>query len=957
MSLACLQQGKLQLGSKEQLSSAIGSRQHAACFRPAAARLPRRHRRAVAAAAAAATDAARRRVVVTGQGVVSSLGHDPDTFYNNLLAGKSGVSLIEGWDTSDFSTRFAGQIKEQPDCDGLMLKKWERRVDSVMRYMMVAGKKALGDAGLPWEGPELKDLDRQRCGVLVGTAMGGMQTFATAVEALQTGYKKMNPFCIPFAISNMGGAMLAMDIGFMGPNYPISTACATGNYCILSAADHIRRGDADLMLAGGAEATVIPAAIGGFIACKALSKRNDDPAAASRPWDQDRDGFVMGEGAGVLVLEELEHAKARGANILAEFVGGAFTCDAHHMTEPQPEGKGVIMCIEQAMQRSGVAPEEVNYVNAHATSTPAGDMAEYRAITTAIPHKDLRINSTKSMIGHLLGAAGAVEAIAAVQAIRTGYVHPNLNLDTPEEGVDLSLIVGAEKQALDVNVALSNSFGFGGHNSCIITTAAALRSGPMSSLQPRRTPARACPAPRPTPAPQRPVSVHATPPTAQTAQRPSQMLEWLQASGAGPQKVTVRTESRNGREVDVVVAAEALQPGDVAINVPESLIITLDRVLEDNALGELLTTGKLSELACLTLYLAYEKKRGTEGCWFHFIKELDRMQGRGSQGAKSPLLWAPGEAAELLAGSPVVGEIEARLAGIAKEYEELDAVWFLAGSLFNRQPFAPPTEQFPLDVFIQAFTAVQSCVVHLQGVPLGKRFALVPLGPPLLSYSSTSKAMLKYDPTTYSVKLEVDRAFAAGEPLAAWCGPQPNSRLLINYGLVDENNPYDKLPLSITIPSEDPLYRMKRDKLAEQGLSTQQTFQLTAAAPLPPQLLPYLRVVHATRAEDVAVVQLGEGVTWQCSERALQVAPENELTALNQLITVLRLRLSRYRTTIEEDEAVIADPTVKPRHAVAARLLRSEKGILNMALAAALALPGGEEAASHTPIVTAVKMV
>ncbi|KAL4457346.1 hypothetical protein ABPG75_012211 [Micractinium tetrahymenae] len=262
--------------------------------------------------------------------------------------------------------------------------------------------------------------------------------------------------------------MLAMDLGFMGPNYPISTACATGNYCILSAADHIRRGEADLMLAGGAEATIIPSAIGGFIACKALSKRNEDPEAASRPWDRDRDGFVMGEGAAVLVLEELEHARARGAPILAEFIGGAFTCDAHHMTEPHPEGKGVIMCIERSLEKAGVTPDEVNYVNAHGTSTPAGDMAEYRAITTAIPHKHLRINSTKSMIGHLLGAAGAVEAVAAVQAIRTGVVHPNLNLDNPEEAVDLQVVVGKQKQALDVNVALSNSFGFGGHNSSIL---------------------------------------------------------------------------------------------------------------------------------------------------------------------------------------------------------------------------------------------------------------------------------------------------------------------------------------------------------------------------------------------------------------------------------------------------------------------------------------------------------
>lgn len=411
---------------------------------------------------------AARRVVVTGLGVVSSVGHEPDEFYNNLLAGQSGISLIEGFDASDYTTRIAGEIKEL-DCEGYIVKKWEKRIDSVIKYLQVAGKKALEDAGLSWQGPDIKELDRSKCGILVGTAMGGMNTFAVAVEALETsGYRKMNPFCIPFAITNMSGAMLAMDLGFMGPNYSISTACATGNYCILSAADHIRRGDANLMLAGGGDAAVIPSGIGGFIACKALSKRNDDPAAASRPWDKERDGFVMGEGAGVLVLEELEHAKSRGAPILAEFIGGAFTCDAHHMTEPEPNGKGVISCIEKSLAHARITPEEVSYVNAHGTSTPAGDMAEYRAITTALPHKNLRINSSKSMIGHLLGGAGAVEAVAAVQALRTGKLHPNLNLDNPEDEVNLDIVVGKQAIEHDIDVVLSNSFGFGGHNSSIL---------------------------------------------------------------------------------------------------------------------------------------------------------------------------------------------------------------------------------------------------------------------------------------------------------------------------------------------------------------------------------------------------------------------------------------------------------------------------------------------------------
>jgi 3-oxoacyl-[acyl-carrier-protein] synthase II len=236
-----------------------------------------------------------RRVVITGHGVVSSLGHETDEFYANLLAGKSGISAIESFDASDFSTRIAGEIKEF-SADGYVQKKWVKRQDKVMLYLQTAGKKALDAAGIDWNGGGLEDLDRTKCGILIGTAMGGLNTFSTAAEALATsGHRKMNPFCIPFAISNMGGAMLAIDLGFMGPNYSISTACATGNYCIMQAAEHIRRGEADLMLAGGADAAVIPSGIGGFIACKALSKRNDDPAAASRPWDKNRDGFVMGE--------------------------------------------------------------------------------------------------------------------------------------------------------------------------------------------------------------------------------------------------------------------------------------------------------------------------------------------------------------------------------------------------------------------------------------------------------------------------------------------------------------------------------------------------------------------------------------------------------------------------------------------------------------------------------------
>mmetsp|Transcript_7932 Transcript_7932/g.23402 ORF Transcript_7932/g.23402 Transcript_7932/m.23402 type:complete len:485 (+) Transcript_7932:240-1694(+) len=434
-------------------------------------RQPGRRLQVMAATAAGGGSNARgqrRRVVITGLGVTSSVGNEVDTFYDSLLAGTSGVSRIEGFDTEKYSTQIAGEIRDF-DPGTFIDKKSVRRLDKAIKYLLVAGKKALLAAGISEGSDAIKEIDVQRAGILIGSAMGGMDTFAAAITALHTqGHRKMNPFCIPFSIINMGGALLAMDLGFMGPNYPINTACATGNYCLLNAAQHIERGDADVMLAGGTEAAIIPSGIGGFIACKALSKRNDDPSAASRPWDKGRDGFVMGEGAGVLVLEELEHAKSRGAPILAEFLGGAVGCDAYHLTDPRPDGSGVRACIQAGLADAGVSAADVNYVNAHATSTTAGDLAEYRAITQALGEGGLLINSTKSMIGHLLGAAGAVEAVAVVKALMTGKVHPNINLTDPEDEVDLSLLVGSQAQDLDIKVALSNSFGFGGHNSCIL---------------------------------------------------------------------------------------------------------------------------------------------------------------------------------------------------------------------------------------------------------------------------------------------------------------------------------------------------------------------------------------------------------------------------------------------------------------------------------------------------------
>uniref|UniRef100_Q9M4Z8 beta-ketoacyl-[acyl-carrier-protein] synthase I n=1 Tax=Glycine max TaxID=3847 RepID=Q9M4Z8_SOYBN len=407
-----------------------------------------------------------RRVVVTGLGVVTPLGHEPDIFYNNLLDGASGISEIETFDCADIPTRIAGEIKSF-STDGWVAPKLSKRMDKFMLYMLTAGKKALVDGGITDD--VMDELYKDKRGVLIGSAMGGMKVFNDAIEALRISYKKMNPFCVPFATTHMGSAMLAMDLGWMGPNYSISTACATSNFCILNAANHIIRGEADVMLCGGSDAAIIPIGLGGFVACRALSQRNTDPTKASRPWDINRDGFVMGEGAGVLLLEELEHAKERGATILAEFLGGSFTCDAYDVTEPRPDGAGVILCIEKALAQSGVSKEDVNYINAHATSTPAGDLKEYQALMHCFgQNPELRVNLTKSMIGHLLGAAGGVEAVATIQAIRTGWVHPNINLENPDNGVDAKVLVGSKKERLDVKAALSNSFGFGGHNSSII---------------------------------------------------------------------------------------------------------------------------------------------------------------------------------------------------------------------------------------------------------------------------------------------------------------------------------------------------------------------------------------------------------------------------------------------------------------------------------------------------------
>ncbi|PWA92141.1 plastid 3-keto-acyl-ACP synthase I [Artemisia annua] len=408
----------------------------------------------------------KKRVVITGMGLVSVFGNDVDTYYEKLLAGESGIGLIDRFDASKFPTRFGGQIRGFKS-DGYIDGKNDRRLDDCLRYCIVAGKKALESAGL---GADQRDqIDKERAGVLVGTGMGGLTVFSDGVQNLiEKGYRKITPFFIPYAITNMGSALLAIDLGFMGPNYSISTACATSNHCFYAAANHIRRGEADLMIAGGTEAAIIPIGLGGFVACRALSQRNDDPKTASRPWDKNRDGFVMGEGAGVLVMESLEHAMKRGAPIIAEYLGGAVNCDAHHMTDPRADGLGVSSCIKSGLEDAGVSAEEVNYINAHATSTPVGDLAEVNAIKKVFKSTEgIKMNATKSMIGHCLGAAGGLEAIATLKAIQTGWLHPTINQIDPEPAVEFNTVAN-QKQQHEVNVAISNSFGFGGHNSVVV---------------------------------------------------------------------------------------------------------------------------------------------------------------------------------------------------------------------------------------------------------------------------------------------------------------------------------------------------------------------------------------------------------------------------------------------------------------------------------------------------------
>lgn len=409
----------------------------------------------------------KKRIVITGMGLVSCFGTDVKKFYDALLEGRSGVRKIGNMDVEAYPTKIAGEITDF-DMGNYMDKKQARRVDPFIRYTVFSGKKALEDAGLT--GSSFESLDKTRCGIIIGSGMGGMHCLYEGTQTIiEKGYKRLTPFFIPYIITNMGGALLAIDVGFMGPNYSISTACATANYSIHAAADHIRKGDADLMLCGGAEASINPLGLSGFCAIKALSTRNNEPEKASRPWDKDRNGFVMGEGCAVFVLESLEHAQNRGAPILAEYLGGAVSCDAFHMTDPHGEGKGVKLSIENALKDANIEKERVNYINAHATSTIVGDIAEAIAIKNAFGNhaSNIKINATKSMTGHCLGAAAGIEAVATLEAIRRSKLHPTINLEEVVEEAE-SLDIVKEAEDFKVDVALSNSFGFGGHNSSLL---------------------------------------------------------------------------------------------------------------------------------------------------------------------------------------------------------------------------------------------------------------------------------------------------------------------------------------------------------------------------------------------------------------------------------------------------------------------------------------------------------
>jgi len=404
------------------------------------------------------------RVVVTGLGVVTPLGHDLDTFWKNLISGQCGIDRITAFDTTAFDTQIAGEVRNFDPAPAFPSPKEIRRTDRYSQFGVYAGWVALKDSGA-----ELDTLDRDEIGVVIGSGIGGLETTSAQLKVLlERGPNRLSPFMIPMLIGNMASGLFSMYNNLRGPNFATCSACATANHAIGEAWRTIKMGEAKMMFAGGAEAAIVPVGIGGFCAMKAMSTRNDDPKRASRPFDKDRDGFVMGEGAGVIVLEELEHAKKRGAKIYCEIAGYGNTADAYHLTAPSPNGEGASRCMKMALRSGGLNLEDISYINAHGTSTPQGDVCETQAIKTVFGEraKKIAVSSTKGATGHMLGAAGAVEMTACALAIKHGIIPPTINLQNPDPECDLDYVPNTARE-LKVNAIINNSFGFGGHNASI----------------------------------------------------------------------------------------------------------------------------------------------------------------------------------------------------------------------------------------------------------------------------------------------------------------------------------------------------------------------------------------------------------------------------------------------------------------------------------------------------------
>lgn len=405
-----------------------------------------------------------RRVVITGMGLITPLGNDLNTSWDAIKNGKSGIETLDHFDVSAFSTQFGGAIKNF-DCSEYMEIKEARRMDEFMQYGIAAGVQAINDSGI-----DISTIENERAGVAIGSGIGGIKTIEeTSIQVKDSGPRKVSPFFVPGSIINMIAGNLSIRYGLRGPNVAVTTACTTGTHNIGLASNIITNNQADVMLVGGAEMSTSPVGLAGFCAARALSTRNDGPQYASRPWDKDRDGFVLSDGAGIMVLEELEHAQKRGANIYAEISGFGMSGDAYHMTAPSEGGAGAALCMANALRSAGMNPDQVDYINAHGTSTPAGDIAETQAIKSVFKDHayNLAVSSTKSMIGHLLGASGAAEAIVSVLSIRDKVISPTINLDNPDEECDLDYVPHTTREQ-SLNVVLSNSFGFGGTNGSLI---------------------------------------------------------------------------------------------------------------------------------------------------------------------------------------------------------------------------------------------------------------------------------------------------------------------------------------------------------------------------------------------------------------------------------------------------------------------------------------------------------